>query len=153
MFRIADQDRPLTERGIQDALLIAKELKRLGVKPDLILCSASVRTWSTALILSRELQVEFQNVRASLAFYESDADTYRQILCGVDDRAESVMLIGHNPTVSEMVREAVGDPSLADFPTSAVFALTLAAGTWKEMNRKVGAEKLFYIFPRQFKPL
>jgi phosphohistidine phosphatase len=44
---LADQDRPLARRGRRDAKRVAEHLVRLGIEPELVLCSASERTRET----------------------------------------------------------------------------------------------------------
>ena len=49
---LPDYDRPLAKRGRKAAPLIGAEIARLGLRPDLILCSGAARTRETlALVL------------------------------------------------------------------------------------------------------
>lgn len=47
-----DFDRPLHDRGIRSARIIANYLSLIGLKPDRIITSPSVRTQETAQILA-----------------------------------------------------------------------------------------------------
>ena len=54
--RLADAERPLTDRGRRDAAAVGRWLAARDLRPDLVLCSTSLRTrqtWAAALAAER----------------------------------------------------------------------------------------------------
>jgi phosphohistidine phosphatase SixA len=50
----ADFDRPLTEEGIESNQIVANYLRLIGVRPDMIVASPSIRTKMTAEIIAKK---------------------------------------------------------------------------------------------------
>jgi len=98
---VADPDRPLTQRGHADAAAAGAWLAARGYRPRLVLCSPSKRTRQTwrgvavALTGPDPLEVHYDQV-----LYHGDAEDLLDLLRAVPETVGSVLLIGHNPTVS-----------------------------------------------------
>lgn len=116
---MADADRPLTARGRRDAAAAGDHLRDLGLAPRLVLCSPSVRTRQTleALRIGGGSTVSYER-----RIYQNDVDLLLDLIRTVD--AESVLLIGHNPALHQLVAD-LGAPELDRFPTSACAVLTV----------------------------
>lgn len=97
-----DFDRPLTTAGRAAAARVAARLAQLPVR--LLLHSPAARTHETALIINGQLQLPAAAVRAEDAIYLASAGSLRQL---VQDNAAAggcLLLIGHNPGVSELLQ-------------------------------------------------
>lgn len=95
-----DFDRALTERGRRDAHLIGRALAEAGVKRGLALVSASVRTretWEASELGGKETEVRFER-----GLFNASANQLRQAVEAVEDAAETVVLVGHNPGLHEL---------------------------------------------------
>ena len=102
-----DRERPLAERGIADSAVTAQWLSESGVIPDLVLISPSVRTretWDAALPWFPQARVE-----ASERLYLAAPETIRDVVEEASDKADTVMVIGHNPGLQELGVELVAD--------------------------------------------
>ena len=115
-----DFDRPLTSRGREDALLIGRMLAEAGFRPDLALVSAArrtIQTWEAAATAFPQARVEL--VRN---LFEADAQTLMQNAGAAAERAETVMLVAHNPALQELagqLAEDAADSRLSrGFPTA-----------------------------------
>jgi phosphohistidine phosphatase len=126
---VRDHDRPLNERGRRAAAAIGDQLRKEGWIPDVVLCSSARRTCETATLLAlpetAELVVEHD-------LYLADADTVLHRIRAVDDRARTVMVVGHNPTMHEVALNLAADgskPALRSlgekYPTGALAVLDL----------------------------
>ena len=112
-----DRERPLTARGRRDAAALGRRLTEdppiLGLEgvppPDMAICSAAVRTRQTA-----DLIVKATGDRLPLdsyrSLYEADTDVVLQYLREIDEGVISLLLVGHNPTMFDLVWELLGDP-------------------------------------------
>lgn len=95
-----DAERPLTERGLREAATVGRALKRLRVNLDVCLTSPKRRTLQTAQLACEPLGLE---VRAEPALAGGDYDP-RLLAAGLGE----VLIVGHNPTISEAVHRLSG---------------------------------------------
>ncbi|WP_344866217.1 histidine phosphatase family protein [Planomonospora alba] len=125
---LADAERPLTDRGERDARRIGEVLAGLGLRPDLVLCSPSVRTRRTAELAVPDGPVEYER-----DVYEAYADELLALLRRTGPEVRTLLLVGHNPGVHELVMGLTardGDPG---FPPGA-FAVIETDDEWAELE-------------------
>jgi phosphohistidine phosphatase len=111
-----DFDRPLTARGEEDALATAREILAAGLKPDVLLSSTARRARETALIVARELGLAAGSLRFADRLYNASADTLEMAVQDTAARSRHVMLVGHNPGISDFARRLTSDTTLALLP-------------------------------------
>jgi phosphohistidine phosphatase len=149
---LPDHDRPLAPRGLRDAKRIADHLRRLGIAPDLTLCSTARRTRET-LALIRPALGDTASVRLESELYGATAETLLERVRAVPEDVASVMLIGHNPGLHDLAlllaSTGAGLERLAaKFPTAALATLALPAATWEQLDRG-GAVLDAYVVPKE----
>jgi phosphohistidine phosphatase len=114
-----DRDRPLASRGRRDAQRLAGFLQRESVAPALVLCSSSLRTRQTLAAILPSLEGDIQVLVAD-GLYGADVEQLLERLRALPDSVPSVLLIGHNPGLHELVlrlapgervRPAEGEPA------------------------------------------
>ena len=143
---LSDQERPLNDRGRDDAPLMGQALAKRRICPDIIVSSPAVRAMSTALLVAREMQFSHEKITVEPGIYGADADDLLAIIKGLPDAAGSALLVGHNPTITE-VANALSPSSLNEMPTAAVVCLRFSCDRWEEVG-KANAEFYFYDYPR-----
>ena len=111
-----DFDRPLTARGEEDALATAREIVTAGVRPDLLLSSTARRARETAQILAREIGLTAGAVRFSDRLYNASASALEAATQDAAGRSRHIMLVAHNPGISDFARRLSGDTTLALLP-------------------------------------
>jgi phosphohistidine phosphatase len=136
---LPDQERPLAPRGIRDAQRIAKHLVRLGIEPELVLCSSAERTRET-LELVRPALGASSTVRLEAELYAASSEELLNRIRAVPEAVASVMLIGHNPGLQDFalfLTSAGGELGRlkAKFPTAALATLTLPTTTWSRLSK------------------
>ena len=96
-----DFDRPLDERGINDANLVAAAFGRYELLPSLILSSTAARCRQTCEIFLSHLPsgVQIQN---DDELYSNDHSYYLDLLS--KQTTTPVLLIGHNPMMEDTAR-------------------------------------------------
>jgi phosphohistidine phosphatase len=103
---IPDDERQLTPKGEKKVEVVAKAMNRLGICPDRILTSPLPRAHRTAEIVAEELEVELEDV----AILRPD-NSAGSILEWVVTRPEgSLLLVGHNPNLTELLGRLLGFP-------------------------------------------
>ncbi|EST22177.1 SixA phosphatase family protein [Streptomyces roseochromogenus] len=140
----ADHERPLAERGRQDAPVAGRKLADTGIAFDLALCSTAVRTRETWKLAVQELPQRPRTVYEERV-YEASLGELIALLNETPDDVRNLVLIGHNPGVhalaDALAGEAEGDVlarmNRSGFPTSAYAMLTFE-GSWKSVEHGVG---------------
>jgi phosphohistidine phosphatase len=97
-----DFDRPLTERGQKQAEVVGFDFKELGLQPDQVLCSSALRARRTAEIVAAVLGFSGELVRSD-ELYEASMMDYFKAVQGMAETVETLLLVGHNPSVSELL--------------------------------------------------
>jgi phosphohistidine phosphatase len=101
---VSDIDRQLTEEGRKDSIKMANLLLKSGIKPDLILSSSATRASQTTQIFAKVLKTQAKNLNLSRRLYYCSAKTILDLLDGLQDNINCVMVVAHNPGISDLVR-------------------------------------------------
>ena len=120
-----DFDRPLDDRGREEAARLAATLTVNGFAPDLVFCSNARRCVETLDILFARAGA-LPPIERSDALYASGQEAYLELIASVRDQAiRSVMIVGHNPMIEDTASALVhADPAGcqqamgAGFPTA-----------------------------------
>jgi phosphohistidine phosphatase len=149
---LPDHERPLAPRGRRDAKRIAKHLRRLGLEPELILCSSAARTRETLELLRPAVGASEVIVEEDL--YGASSDELLARIRLVPDSVASVMLIGHNPGLEQLALAlaSAGDELeqlAAKFPTAALATLAVA-NSWSRLAPG-DATLEAYVVPKQLR--
>jgi phosphohistidine phosphatase len=135
-----DFERPLNKRGEKAAPVIGQEMKERGLAPDLIVCSPAMRTRQTA-----ELALKSANISTEVKFeedlYLASEKRLRSIVSSLDDKLGSVLLIGHNPGLEQLVGSLSGHHK--EMKTAALAAISLEIDSWKKVAQ--GSGRLEYL--------
>jgi phosphohistidine phosphatase len=102
-----DSQRPLTKKGREHMESIAAALKKLKVKPDLILSSPYVRADQTAQIVAKEFGMKKKLQYSDLLVPEADPQAILQAI-PQQYNVEELMLVGHNPHMGELLGALLG---------------------------------------------
>ena len=135
-----DFDRPLNSRGEADAIKMGEELLRLSWMPEKIIASPAIRVKQTCQAYCEILGYQIGNIEWNSEIYSAYTITLLQLLTGLNESTQSVMLIGHNPAMEELLVHLCGHSQVNDqqqsdgkiFTTANVAKLTTNA-TWKNL--------------------
>lgn len=142
-----DHERPLNKRGRKAAKKMGKWLAKTGWIPDLILSSDARRAVETARRVRKGLQRDIP-IRTNPSLYEADAHRIFDVIAEMEDLIESLLIIAHNPGISEAAVWASDDETFAWMPTAAVLGLRCRIESWKEVGKRNPADTLFYCLPK-----
>lgn len=139
-----DRDRGLSQRGHRDAVAMGRAFPNRLPLPDLVLCSAARRTRETLAAILPGLEGDTV-IRITESFYDHDAPTYRDAIAELAGVAQTVLVIGHNPTIhATAIRLAGKGPDAlrarlaGKFPTCALAAMEMPEGEWTDMTDGCG---------------
>jgi len=143
---LADHERPLNVRGTRDC-------KRMGIwcsehlpEPDLWLVSSAHRTQETARALADAYDLAPQVLTTEGRLYGADSREYASLLQGCDAQFRHVLVVGHNPGISEYASYLAADIKLM-LPTLGLVDFLLDMDTWQELQ-PTRAELVFYVTPK-----
>lgn len=144
-----DHERPLNERGKRAAADLGQWLASRGYLPQEVLCSDALRTRETYAGIAPALQnAPSPDLKPSL--YHAGPDVMMAVLRHA--RAETVMMVGHNPGISEFAARLVARPPVnAEFqryPTGATIVVDFMIDDWKDVSFGTGAA-LDFIIPSE----
>ena len=130
---ILDYDRPLKNKGIKGAYEVAEKL-RAFVKPQLIISSPANRALHTATIFCRVLEYPLNELRLNEILYGSHEEVVFNLLVRTDPSVEALMIVGHNPTFTELANRFVVD-EIENIPTSGCVSITFESENWKDISK------------------
>ncbi len=136
---IADHDRPLNERGKNDAPRMGQVIYQEDLTPDLIISSSAKRAVKTAALAAEACHYEGEILKNS-DLYAAAPEAYLDVLSGLDEGFQRVMVVGHNPGLEELLLDLTGEAEA--LPTAALAVVSLKIDTWAELaGRLEGADE------------
>ncbi len=139
----ADFERPLTQRGLHDAAIMAGRLKETIHAPQMLVSSPALRTISTANIFSQHL--DLSAAEEIKAIYEADVDDLIDVVTQLPDEINCIGLIGHNPGLGQLLYYFTG--AAHDVPTCAVAVVEFDKEAWTTVAANSG-KLLYYDYPK-----
>lgn len=128
-----DEDRALTNRGIDDAKTLATKLIKREIRFDLILTSPAIRAITTAQIISNRLDHKQRFLEVDKKLYQADSTTLFRIVSKLHKKIKSVMLVGHNPALEDFVTLIAGES--VSMQTCALIELSFEFKDWKDLDK------------------
>jgi len=123
----SDRDRWLSSRGREEARVLAKLLREQQVELDAILCSPLPRAVQTAELVAHAL--DYIGTISSRRFLEPGAHP-RIAATEVQAAGLSVLVVSHEPTISNLGAFIMGLPAFPPFRTAQCCALDDRKPTW-----------------------
>ncbi len=111
----ADIERPLNDRGAQDALDMGIYLNDTGRVPDRMIISSARRTQQTAELLLQNMSVPENNIVIDRQLYLADTETMCDIIELYASEGERLLILAHNPGMDYLVAQLASTaPALSD---------------------------------------
>ena len=153
-LELDDYDRALSPRGIKAAPVVANALARLGLKPDVVLCSGAVRTRATLALVLPEFGTPPPKIHTGDQLYLALPATMLDVLAKYGKGALNVMIIAHNPGLHSLALSLTGSGDskaiselASKFPTAAAAVLRFKSKDWRDV-RAGGGDLTHFITPR-----
>jgi phosphohistidine phosphatase len=144
---ITDWQRPLNERGLRDAPRAGDWVRDRSLVPDVIITSDAVRARSTADIVAKSAGYE-QEILVEPSLYHAKPEDVLAVLNGVQDQAAvTVMIVGHNPGLEDLVHQLTGEHH--GLPTAALVHISLSIDRWSELDSATAASVVDTWQPRR----
>ncbi|MEI6821709.1 MAG: histidine phosphatase family protein [Bacteroidota bacterium] len=146
---LKDEERPLIEKGIRRTKKIIRFLNIKNVKPDIIISSHAVRAQETAKLMAEGLDCPLNEIVIDEKVYESNIENLFNIVYGIPNDKNTLIMIGHNPTITNFANYFLTE--YVDYmPTSAVVCVEFDTDKWNEIV-SVKKQTRFIIYPKMLK--
>ena len=126
---LEDHDRPLKKRGRRDAPRMGALVLSAALMPELIVTSTARRARETALAVAEACGYRGV-VRLERRLYEAAPGALLEVVQGLPDELERVMIVGHNPTLELLVTILTGRSET--MPTAALAHVALPVQRWSQ---------------------
>jgi phosphohistidine phosphatase len=147
---LKDIDRPLNERGYRDTYFLSEWFSEKKSRPDLILSSTATRALSTALIFARALEQPASGFATEKNIYEASVETLLSVIRQQRDTQASVMIFGHNPSLTTLCNQLSDDLYIDNLPTCGIVSYGFSFSRWADLEPGTGHLNYFQ-FPKNFK--
>ena len=144
--RVRDFDRPLEPAGEVEAEKMARYFSKHCATPELILTSSAKRAKQTGNIFAKILNYREDKILRDKNIYHGGVSALLDIFKNFDNSLSSVMLIGHNPTVHEIVNYLSSKP-VDYFPTCCTVGIEFEILDWAKIKSNSGTI-FFYETPK-----
>lgn len=144
-----DADRPLMKKGIERSHRIIGFLKERKVYPGLIISSPATRAIETARLFAGGLGYPLQRILTDQKIYDGHYDHLLDIIYSTPDDIHSLMLFGHNPTITNLANLFL-HPGIDDMPTATVAAIEFDTLRWEDVPN-ANSRQLFIVSPKMLK--
>ncbi len=143
---LGDHDRPLKDRGRRDATRMGEELKNRDLVPDLILSSTARRARSTARRAAEAAGCADRIQETRELYLSGVEDQLRTVASRATDEHQRVMIVGHNPTLEDLVEHLTGEDER--MTTGNLACIDLDIDSWQELASVRGTLR-FLLRPRE----
>ncbi len=146
---VSDSDRPLLPGGIKKTKLIVDFLLSRETAIDLMVSSPAVRAFETAKIMATGLNYPVNKIRTDRKIYDEYYDRILDIIYGTSNDVNSMMIFGHNPTITNLANLFL-HPGIEAMPTSCVVCLSFPTDKWEEIPASEAIPE-FVVSPKSLK--
>ncbi len=141
-----DFDRGLNSRGKKNAPMMAGIFLKEWSGVDMLVSSPAKRALTTASIFAEAFSIPLKAIVQKREIYEADCMALLKVLEKLPDKANRVMMFGHNPGFSLFNGYLTGEQR--DLPTCAIAGIRFGCDSWSEVSAKSGTW-IYFDYPKR----
>lgn len=145
--QVTDFERPLKNRGLEDAKLVSTYAKDKIITPDLILSSDANRAKATAEIFIKTLNFQHIDFQANNKLYDFSGRDLLHVINNCDNTINNLMIFGHNFAITSFVN-TYGSESYDNVPTCGLVCIQFDIDSWLNLT---SGKTILKIFPKDLK--
>ena len=138
-----DLKRELIPLGIERTNKLGKYLKDKKCKVDILFSSYAKRAMQTAEIIAENIKYPKEKIISKESLYLTSQEQYFNIILEQNDSVNSIMIVGHNPEISNVAQFFVAD-FMSYMQTGACICLEFKTDNWIDIFTAERVAK-FYI--------
>lgn len=128
---LPDFDRPLSANGRAAAENLARTQAKVLVNAEAVYASAAIRTMQTAQIVAQTAGL-WAEVQSERFMYMAQSEQILDWLSAQADDLGTVLIVGHNPTMYEVVRHL--GVRIPGFPKAGMVAMRFNTKHWADIG-------------------
>lgn len=127
-----DFEREINQRGIQKTENLFQFLKSEQLIPEMILCSPATRAMQTAHFLMGKFGLTKDVLVFEPALYSGNHQDYINSIYAFDDSITHLMIVGHNPSISEAAHSLSTEVAMMN--TSQICHFEFDCNEWNQIS-------------------
>lgn len=143
---LADLQRPLNRRGQRDAPRMGSRLAAQQIRPQIIISSPAVRAVTTAEVIASELDGQPAEIIIDKRIFHAYSGQLLDVIRGFDASLHHVMLVGHNPGLTNLV-EQLAQAGISNIPTCGIVVINFSFDHWRAVGGGTG-DMLLFDYPK-----
>lgn len=144
---VIDHERPLNNRGVNDAELVSNHLKKNNLIINKLLSSDAVRAKTTANAFISNLKIDKNLVELNHDLYDFSGYNLINTIKAVDASINNLMVFGHNHAITHFVN-TYGDKYIENVPTCGVTIIEFNIDNWAGL---IKGKTVSTVFPKDLK--
>jgi phosphohistidine phosphatase len=144
---VDDHSRPLNDRGVRSANRMGEVLRDLGIVPGLVVSSTATRARSTAELARLSGGWDSRLVLEDRLYGASFAESL-DIAAEYGENHDRIMLVGHEPTWSQLVRQLTG--ARAAMKTATCAEIEVSIPRWEALSTASNGILITLLQPKHF---
>lgn len=127
-----DHERPLNARGERDAPRMGRLARKERLPVELIISSDALRARLTARAVADASGYRGEILLDPRLYHASAAEILAVLRSAVEHDIATVMIVGHNPGLEDLVARLTGEPE--SLPTAALAQIALPIDRWPDLT-------------------
>lgn len=144
---LPDHDRPLNNRGLRSAPVIARVWKNLDSIPSLWISSSAKRALHTAQLMHSALGLS-QPIEIDTEMYHASLNTWLQKINALPNSTNALAMFGHNPGITEIQHYLTGH-YIDNIPTCGLVKIEFNVDDWAHISKDSG-RFCWFEYPRKY---
>ncbi len=142
-----DIDRPLNQRGKDDAPFMGTLLHDKKIKPDTIITSPAKRANTTAKLMAAKMNFDEVDICVLNEMYLADVNDLMDVVHSIDDNHNVAMIVGHNPGLTNLTNY-IANCNIDNIPTCGIVCIEFAVDSWNHVAKK-NSRLVFFEYPKK----
>ncbi|MCL5128073.1 MULTISPECIES: histidine phosphatase family protein [unclassified Algibacter] len=130
---VIDHERPLNNRGLEDAHLVSKYFSTFKIMPDLLISSDANRAKTTAEIFISTLNISNKIVQYNHEVYDFSGEMLTRTIKSCSKSIDCLMVFGHNHAVTDFAN-SYGNKIIDNIPTCGVVVIDFETSDWNDIK-------------------
>lgn len=140
-LQVSDADRPLAQRGIEDAHRMGAFLATLNLPVDAAYTSPAIRAVHTGLIVAKEMALPFYKFGVSKLLYDFGGEEVLEFMRCLSDEYKTILTFGHNHACTALAQALAGVEE-HNIPTAGAVLFRFDVSLWSSIS--TGTAECFF---------
>lgn len=126
---------------------MGQRLRVRKARPSLIITSSAKRARQTAKLVAKVIKYPKEFLQVEPELYLAATATILEVIAFQNDEFADMLVVGHNPGLTDLVNQLVPDLELDNLPTAGLVAIDFRADHWSELRHDRG-KLAYYDYPK-----